>query len=69
MFTKFNLTLYSQDKSLFIKKKNFINNYNNLYGQNYISFNVVSNPKLLKINNSTNNDNENDNQSRQLLTT
>ena len=52
MFTKFNLTLYSQNKSLFIKKKNFINNYNNLYGQNYISFNVVSNPKLLKINNS-----------------
>ena len=49
MFTKFNLTLYSQNKSLFIKKKNFINNYNNLYGQNYISFNVVSNPKLLKM--------------------
>jgi hypothetical protein len=49
MFNKFSLSLYKQDKFLFLKKKNINNNYNNLYGQNYILLNSNSNSQLLKV--------------------
>ena len=49
MFNKFSLSLYKQDKFLFLKKKNINNNYNNFYGQNYILLNSDSNSQLLKI--------------------
>lgn len=49
MFNKFSLSLYKQDKFLFLKKKNINNNYNNFYGQNYILLNSDFNSQLLKI--------------------
>lgn len=50
IFNKFSLGLYKQDKFLFLKKKNINNNYNNLYGQNYILLNLDYNSQLLKVN-------------------
>ncbi len=49
MFNKFYLSLYKQDKFLFLKKKNINNNYINFYGQNYILLNPDSNSQLLKV--------------------
>lgn len=34
-FYNYKLSVLKTDKFIFLKKKNFINNYNNLYGQNY----------------------------------
>ena len=36
IFNLFNLTPLKQKNTLFLKKKNFLSKYNNLYGQNYI---------------------------------
>ena len=49
MFNKFCLSLYKQDKFLFLKKKNINNNYINFYGQNYILLNPDSDSQLLKV--------------------
>jgi hypothetical protein len=35
IFNDYRLSIIKSDRSVFLKKKSFLNNYNNLYGQNY----------------------------------
>ena len=48
IFNNYKLSAVKLDSSVFIKKKNFLNNYNNLYGQNYALLNKNSTTDLLK---------------------
>lgn len=48
IFNNYKLSAVKLDSSVFIKKKNFLNNYNNLYGQNYALLNKNSTIDLLK---------------------
>jgi hypothetical protein len=48
ILNKFKLSLIYKNKSIFLKKKFFSNNYNNLYGQNYILLNSDLHLDLIK---------------------
>ena len=49
LFNKFELSFSTKNNAIFLKNKFFSNNHNDLYGQNYASFNNLMPNDLVKI--------------------
>jgi hypothetical protein len=50
IFNKFNLSSLKNTNFIFLKKKNFLSKYYNIYGQNYVVLDESKNVNLLKQN-------------------